>query len=238
MTFFTGDIHGSPWGIKEFCEKMSLTEKDIVIILGDVAANYYGDQRDEMMKAVLNSLKATILCIHGNHEQRPETIDSYELKEWNGGMVWVQPGYQNLLFARDGDIFTIDGIRYIVIGRAYSVDKFYRINRGYGWWANEQPSDETKTYVEKQISENSFDVILSHTCPYKYEPTEMFLPMIDQANVDTSTEEWLNQVEEKADYIAWFCGHWHTDKHIDKMHFLFHSFESDEQLKIKKEKTQ
>ncbi|MDD4492872.1 MAG: metallophosphoesterase family protein [Eubacteriales bacterium] len=91
MTFFTGDIHGSPWGIKEFCEKMNLTGKDIVIILGDVAANYYGDQRDEMMKTVLNSLKATILCIHGNHEQRPETINGYELKEWNGGMVWVNP---------------------------------------------------------------------------------------------------------------------------------------------------
>ena len=26
-------------------------------------------------------------------------------------------------------------------------------------------------------------------------------------------------------------GHWHTDKRIDKMHFLSHSFESDEQLR-------
>ena len=40
--------------------------------------------------------------------------------------------------------------------------------------------------------------------------------------------------------IAWFCGHWHTNKRIDKMHFLFHQFESSEsiqELKVMKEMT-
>ena len=73
-------------------------------------------------------------------------------------------------------------------------------------------------------------MILSHTCPFKYEPTEMFLAGIDQSTVDASTERWLDQIEENTDYVAWFCGHWHTDKRIDKMHFLFHSFESEEQI--------
>lgn len=73
-------------------------------------------------------------------------------------------------------------------------------------------------------------MVLSHTCPLKYEPTEMFLPMIDQSSVDNSTEAWLDRIEDRIHYKAWFCGHWHTDKRIDKMHFLFHSFESDESL--------
>ena len=30
----------------------------------------------------------------------------------------------------------------------------------------------------------------------------------------------------KLDYTAWFCGHWHIDKRIDKMHFLMHSVEA------------
>ena len=54
--------------------------------------------------------------------------------------------------------------------------------------------------------------------------------MIDQSTVDASTEHWLDRIEESTDYVAWFCGHWHTDKRVDRMHFLFHSFESEEQI--------
>lgn len=113
----------------------------------------------------------------------------------------------------------------------YSVDKYYRLSRGWSWWPDEQPSPEIKAYVEQQIREKHFDIVLSHTCPFKYEPTEMFLGGIDQRTVDDSTERWLDTIEESIQYKAWFCGHWHTDKRIDKMHFLFRSFESDEQFK-------
>ena len=37
---------------------------------------------------------------------------------------------------------------------------------------------------------------------------------------------YLDQIEDKLDYTAWFCGHWHIDKRIDKMHFLMHSVEA------------
>ena len=53
---------------------------------------------------------------------------------------------------------------------------------------------------------------------------------IDQSTVDDSTEHWLDVIEESCDYKAWFCGHWHTDKRVDKMHFLFHTFESNDQF--------
>lgn len=95
-----------------------------------------------------------------------------------------------------------------------------------------------KRYVEQQLKENAIDVVLSHTCPFKYEPVEEFLPGIDQSTVDDSTEKWLDVIEETTDYMAWFCGHWHTNKRIDKMHFLFHQFESSEELqKMKVNKT-
>ena len=230
MLYFSGDIHGSPWGIKDFCKKFALTKDDILILLGDVSANYYGDWRDDEMKKVLAKLAPTILCVHGNHEIRPRHIAGYREAVWHGGKVWVQDQYPNLLFAQDGEIFNINGLNYIAIGGAYSVDKYYRLERGYGWWEDEQPSEEIKAYVEQQLREHDVDVILSHTCPFKYEPREMFLDMIDQSTVDDSTEHWLDKIEETTDYVAWFCGHWHTDKRIDKMHFLFHSFESEEQI--------
>ena len=74
------------------------------------------------------------------------------------------------------------------------------------------------------------DTVLSHTCPYQYEPQEAFLPMIDQSTVDDSTEKWLEEIERKLKYDHWFCGHWHIDKRVDRMHFLFHSVEAAPQL--------
>ena len=84
--------------------------------------------------------------------------------------------------------------------------------------------------MERQLASHTVDVILSHTCPYKYEPIEMFLPGIDQSTVDTSTERWLDWIEEKTDYKAWYCGHWHINKRVDKMHFLFHGIETSNLL--------
>lgn len=49
--------------------------------------------------------------------------------------------------------------------------------------------------ISIQIREKDFDIILSHTCPFKYEPREMFLAVIDQSTVDTSTERWLDTIE-------------------------------------------
>lgn len=231
MIYYTGDIHGQKYGIVRFCKKFNLTKDDTVIILGDVGANYYGNSNDNALKDAFKALKPTILCIHGNHEMRPTSISTYKEQKWNGGTVWYEENYPNLFFAKDGEIYMVEGLRHIAIGGAYSVDKYYRLSRGYAWWADEQPSEEIKIYVEQQLKENEIDIILSHTCPYKYEPTEVFLAGVDQSTVDTSTEKWFDKIEESTEYKAWFCGHWHINKRIDKMHFLFHGFESSEQFK-------
>lgn len=65
----------------------------------------------------------------------------------------------------------------------------------------------------------------------------MFLPGIDQSTVDTRTERWLDTIEETVDYKAWYCGHWHINKRIDKMHFLFHGFETSDDVKRIMEKS-
>ncbi|MBQ2857809.1 MAG: metallophosphoesterase [Bacteroidaceae bacterium] len=232
MIYYTGDIHGSTLEIVTFCARFQPTKNDTIVILGDVGANYFSDERDTAFKAEFAKLQPAILCIHGNHEIRPQNIPSYKTREWNGGVVWYEEAYPNILFAKDGEIYDIEEVRHLVIGGAYSVDKHYRLLHNYGWWSDEQPSEEIKQYVEQQIKEKPFDVILSHTCPFKYEPIEMFLPGIDQSTGDDSTERWLDKIEEMVDYKAWYCGHWHINKHIDKMHFLFHGFETDQDLNI------
>ena len=124
MFYITGDTHGDFTRALRLCKDHSLRKtRDVLIVLGDAGINYYGDSRDMALKMALSRLSLTIFCIHGNHEMRPQTISSYREETWHGGKVNVEPDYPNLLFAEDGEIFDLDGVRAIVIGGAYSVDK-------------------------------------------------------------------------------------------------------------------
>ena len=226
MTIITGDTHGDFRHIESLCFFSGTTKEDLLIILGDVGVNYYGVVKETRFKQLLEKLPITMLCIHGNHERRPEALGTYQEIPWNNGVVYVEKDFPSLLFAKDGEIYEINGKKCIVIGGAYSVDKEYRIERNWGWWEDEQPSEEIKKRVESRLDSEHWqvDVVLTHTAPLKYEPREMFLDFIDDSKVDKSTEIWLNTIEDKLDYNQWFCGHYHTNKSIDKIRFLYNDF--------------
>ena len=227
MIYITGDIHGDTTRIASMIERIGINTDDTIVILGDVGINYYGGHGDRGRKKKLNRHGIKILCIHGNHEMRPESLSTYQEHEWNGGVVYVEDEFPNILFAKDGEIYDLEGLRAVVIGGAYSVDKWYRLQRGIQWFADEQPSDEIKARVEERLAAENWqvDAVLTHTCPLRYTPTEAFLSFVDQSSVDNSTELWLDAVEERLDYKTWYCGHWHINKRIDKMHFLFKEIE-------------
>lgn len=223
MIYITGDTHGRFERVERFCERFGTSREDILVILGDAGINFSGGWRDRMKKELLESLPVTIFAIHGNHEQRPQTIETYKEKMWQGGMVYYEEEFPDLLFAKDGEVFNLDGKKAIVMGGAYSVDKMIRLMYGYGWWSDEQPSEEIKRDVERKLEELGWkvDVVLSHTTPLKYEPVEVFLKGIDQSKVDKSTEEWLDGIEDKLDYRKWYCGHYHTVKKVDRVEIMF-----------------
>ena len=226
MIYITGDTHGEFGNVAHFCEQAQTGKRDILIILGDAGINYYGGERDAEKKKILEALPITIFAIHGNHEMRPQSIPAYHEVEWHGGSVYVEDAYPHILFAKDGEVYDLDGKRTFVIGGAYSVDKAYRILSGYGWWPDEQPSEEIKRKVEEKLAELSWDVdvVLTHTAPLCYEPIEVFLPGINQRMVDKSTEAWLAVIERQLEYQKWYCGHYHTIKQVDRIEFMFDNF--------------
>ena len=234
MVYITGDIHGDPRRLKLFFlapnGQAGIQEPgDTVIILGDAGFNYFGDNRDRIKKETLHRYgnRTEYLCIHGNHEMRPQNIPAYHERLWHGGIVYIEDEFPNLLFAKDGEIYDIDGHSCLVIGGAYSIDKEYRLLYGYPWFPDEQPDEGIKARVEERIRALNYkvDVVISHTCPRKYEPVEVFLDGVDQAMVDKSTEDWLDSIEDRLDYKRWYCGHYHTEKVIDRLRFLYESIE-------------
>ena len=227
MIYITGDTHGSFERVARFTKKMQTCVDDVLVILGDAGLNFHLNNRDRKVKSYVNQLPITTFCIHGNREARPQSIPTYIEKAFHGGKVLFEPEYPNIVFAIDGEVYDFDGLKCLVIGGAYSVDKRYRQKFRRPWWPDEQPSSEIKRRVERKLEalDCKVDVVLSHTCPLRFQPREMFLPFFSQSGVDTSTEEWLEEIEAKLDYRKWYFGHYHTSKRQGKYQILFEDFE-------------
>ncbi len=224
--YITGDTHRDFDRIFSFCEEYGTTEEDILIILGDAGINYYCDYRDRELKSELAVLPITLLCIHGNHEERPFEL-GYDEVEWHGGLVYYEECYPNLLFAKDGEIYDFDGKKAIAIGGAYSVDKWYRLSHGMAWFETEQPSDEIKEYVESQLEKHNWqiDYVLSHTVPVECEPIWAFIPELDQSTVDKSTEKWLQKIAENLEFEGWYAGHYHVECQEGPVRIMYNDYE-------------
>ena len=228
MVYITGDRHGNFNDIQMWCRKRNTTKNDILIILGDAGINYYGNSYDMQLKEYLSNLNITLFCIHGNHEMRPTSIDTYKESQFMGGIVYKEDRFPNILFAKDGEVYSFNGLTTLVCGGAYSVDKEYRLLRGWHWFSDEQPSEVIKQTVENKCDSLNWtvDVMLTHTVPLKYEPTEWFIDGLEQDRVDKTTEEWLDSIENRLAYKKWYCGHYHGNKRIDKLQFMYEDIEA------------
>lgn len=235
--FITGDIHGDPWrfwSIESFCNNHKTTTNDWLICLGDVGLNYYGakSKKEIAIKNEAAELPIKMFCIHGNHERRPSEEDGYQKVLLQDGAVrglmWWNPDYPNQYFAMDGLIYNITtserGIKALVCGGAYSVDKYYRLQNGWNWWPDEQPDSVSKQLTMNSVEQAKIDIMLTHTCPLRFVPTELFIDGIDQNTVDQSTEEFFDKVwnafpaNQKP---MWYFGHFHGDKYTDDYVMLF-----------------
>lgn len=238
--FITGDKHRNFKNVKRFCHDMNTRRKDVLIILGDAGFNYFEDMRDDKLKNKVAKLNITLFCLHGNKEKRPKNIGTYGVRNFYGGKVYYEPKYPNIFFAIDGEVYTFEGKNYMVIGGAHSVDKVRCLEEHKPFWEDEMPDDATKAKVKERLAEenNSIYGMLTHTCPIKYLPTEMFMTTRQKAekkrtskilkakkpfmpDIDRSTEEWLGMLEEQLNYEVWYCGHYHIDKQIDKISMMY-----------------
>lgn len=223
MVYVTGDTHCDFSRFESFCAEKATTQEDIMIILGDSGLNYNGNFRDERTKENASAYPLTFFCIHGNHEKRASAIYTYKTRVFCGGVVYYEEKYPKLLFAKDGEIYRFNGYDCIAVGGAFSIDRMRRAAYGYPWYPDEQPSDEVKKHVEEVLDRRNrkIDVILSHTCPRKYEPSEVFLEGYDQYSIDKTTENWFDTIENHVAYQYWYCGHFHTKKQTGKLRFMF-----------------
>ena len=236
----TGDTHGKVehrlYQIAYSFENL-VPEETAVIILGDAGLNYYLNKTDRMEKERSSVYGYRIYCVRGNHEQRPQHVEGMMLvdDEDAGGKVHMEEDFPLIRYFTDGGEYTIADKSVLVIGGAYSVDKYHRLERATGhsfsgWFEDEQLNTEERANIMAAISGKHYDFVLTHTAPIAWEPTDLFLRGIDQSTVDKTMECWLQEVAESITYGQWLFGHYHADR-IEAPH-VEQFFQECEDLKI------
>lgn len=217
----TGDTHGQVMSrLMSLDHEQYPVNDTAVIILGDVGVNFYLNKTDKKNKKIINNSGYIIYCVRGNHEERPENIKGME--QWYDeiieGTVWREAAYPNIRYLMDGHAYLFNGHPTLVIGGAYSVDKWYRLSHmpkdaeWTGWFKDEQLTPEEMQDISARFAGKHFHFILSHTCPESWQPYDLFLPGLDQSTVDKSMEVWLEQFKETVTWNAWLFGHFHNDR--------------------------
>ena len=179
---------------------------------------------------MLNDMGIKIYCVRGNHEERPENISSMEIywDEIVDNYVYYEHEYPNIKYFMDGKVYYINGWKTLVIGGAYSVDKWYRLSRApkgakwTGWFKDEQLTIDEMTDIFKKYNGQLFDYVLTHTCPISWMPKDLFLSNIDQNTVDNTMEIWLEQLKNSIAFDNWKFAHFHDNRQISskvKMYF-------------------
>lgn len=221
MFVLKGDVHLQ---FDEF-NRLPEPEDKEVVVLGDFGLNYFGDRRDILAKEKASKLCKKLYLVRGNHEIRPSDCNmSIKYDSEIKGYVYYQKDYPNIEYLMDGHIYIINDFTVLVIGGAYSVDKFYRLSNGWNWFENEQLSKTEMDYIERKIKNTHIDIVLSHTCPISWCPVDLFIPQLDQKTVDKTMEEWLEKLKDEFDWDYWFFGHFHEDRKIQDGVYMLKGF--------------
>ena len=228
--FIRGDTHGDFSWLQQHMFKALEPAETAFIILGDCGINIGKEPRDSDVKRTIAQTGFNIYCVRGNHEIRPSDIPGIKL-EWDPyvqGNVYVESAYPTIKYFQDYGIYYIKTdkreYRTLVISGGYSIDKYWRLKNKYFWYPYEQLSTSEMKKIEVLLSQTNeeFDFVFSHTCPYSWMPRELFLSQVDQSLVDNTMELWMDKVKDKIKFNCWVFGHYHSDKiiqpHVELMY--------------------
>lgn len=213
--FLTGDLHGAT-DIAKFSKRnwplgATLGRDDYVIVLGDFGLVWSQPPSADETHWLdwLENRPWTTLFIDGNHENF-DVLETLPVSTWAGGSVqYVRP---HVLHLMRGQVFTIEGMRFLAMGGAYSTDKRYRTPH-LSWWPQEVPNEQERAHVLAAAQDAAHvDFVLTHA------PSERGAQALAEefelgqsGPIGDEYMAWLDELGAACTWRRWYFGHMHVD---------------------------
>ena len=232
----SGDFHADEKKELQFIEKGALIRKygqeiydgiKYQIMLGDCGFEWVDNERgDKRIYKALAERPFPVLCVMGNHEPIYGKINKNETDIGIGEAVYKINTIPFVAYLKRGKVYNIDGIKFLVLGGALSIDRKFR-KAGRTWWKEEYWDESEVQEMNKLLkSENSFDCVVSHTGPARLN-NFLFLNTFNEDKFADEVAILNDDICSKIKFQEWFSGHWHVDKyHRDEIknsgfHYLY-----------------
>lgn len=154
---FMGDTHGNLPYTHKALRYAARNDADLVVSVGDFG--YWDDNYAKNVGEEAGRLELQVFFVDGNHENH-EVLNSLPVRE-DGFRVL----HDNVAHIPRGTVWTWDGVRFLGLGGAHSVDRLRR-REGFDWFA-----EETITYGQAfEASQfRDIDVMVTHDAPDRVE---------------------------------------------------------------------
>jgi len=185
------------------------------IILGDGGFMWpHNKEKDVRNYEILADRHFPIFCVLGNHEPIYGMSNLPETDIGIGETVYKINDKPFTAYLKRGKVYTIDGIKFLVLGGALSIDKDRR-TPNKTWWEQEYWTEQEKKDVFKLLeTDNAFDCVISHTGLHHINK------ILFEDNYYISPDKFFDDVaflndkiNEKIQFHEWLCGHWHEDEY-------------------------
>lgn len=224
MNYFTGDTHGHidihKLGSKRWPEGKHLTKEDNLIILGDFGLVWSAipTERELHWLEWLNEKPWTTLVVKGNHENHPMFYEFPEVEMFGNKVRQIR---DSIFVLETGEIYTIDGKDYLVIGGAASIDKHRRVE-GLSWWPEELLSKEQENRTLSNLDKVNWkvDYVITHTGPVdvlsdlfpELNICRMSMPAYQDKFRDPVAHFLQHLLNEGLEFKKWYFGHFHENR--------------------------
>lgn len=196
----------------------------------------------DKLSQVLNNHK--LYFVDGNHENFERLYNMDVVVEAGAKAHKIRSNIYHIL---RGEILNIDDIKIFCFGGAYSHDISggivktvgrdkrgikksisikerdwlpYRIDR-VSWWEEEKPSSKELEYGYEQINKvKQVDYVITHQTNVQ---NEILLGIKYKGEFGMEFHNFLEYLDNKLDFKAWFFGHYHGDIQLSDRHRLIYN---------------
>ena len=208
MIYFLSDPHGQ-WEFAGLQQYLNVaTERDLLIILGDVGLHFEPTAENREFTERFLSVSKNIAFVDGNHENF-DYLSSLPEEEWHGGTV--RRLNKNIVQLKRGNVYSIQGKRFFTFGGCKSSAKWKEMGL---WYPDEEASSAELALAYGNLHKwnYSVDYVLTHT----YEKIRGGEETLSPLQLLTSF------IEHRVRFKCWYFGHAHHNIKVDEKHRMIY----------------